>query len=163
MTREQRFKATVGYDGTDFFGYQIQAKERTVQGEIERALKEVTQSATKIDGAGRTDAGVHATGQVIAFNSNWRHAVDDLHRALNATIPRDIVISDLTTVNREFHPRFGALNRSYRYQTSHPLHCVCMCTSARACVCVRACLCVFFVHPHAQAAFRIARSTRSLD
>ncbi len=116
MTREQRYKATVGYDGTDFFGYQIQAKERTVQGEIEKTLREITQSVIRIDGAGRTDAGVHATGQVIAFNCNWRHSLDDLHRALNATVPRDIVINDLTIVNRDFHPRFGALSRSYRYQ-----------------------------------------------
>lgn len=114
--REQRYRATVEYDGTEFLGYQIQATGRTVQGEIERSLKQVIQTPVRIDAAGRTDAGVHATGQVIAFDVAWRHTIEDLHRALNATLPRDIVISSLTTADREFHPRFDALSRTYRYQ-----------------------------------------------
>lgn len=97
-------------------GYQFQARGRTVQGEIETSLQTVTQSAVRIDGAGRTDAGVHATGQVIAFNVAWRHSLTDLHRALNATLPHDIVIRTLTITDRDFHPRFGALSRTYRYQ-----------------------------------------------
>jgi tRNA pseudouridine38-40 synthase len=113
---EQRFKAVVGYDGTDFLGFQIQAQGRTVQGELERSLEKITQSSIRVDGAGRTDSGVHAVGQVIAFNSAWRHSVSDLHRALNATLPKDIVISNLTTVDREFHPRFGATSRTYQYR-----------------------------------------------
>lgn len=116
MLSLQRFCASVEYDGTDFLGYQIQAQGRTVQGEIEAALAKLTQSAVRIDGAGRTDAGVHATGQVIAFNLAWRHTQHDLHRALNATLPHDIVVSKLTTTNRDFHPRFGAVSRTYRYQ-----------------------------------------------
>jgi len=72
---KRRYKATIEYDGTDFFGFQIQAKERTVQGEIEKTIKQVTQSTVRIYGAGRTDAGVHATGQVIAFNVGWRHSL----------------------------------------------------------------------------------------
>jgi tRNA pseudouridine38-40 synthase len=113
---EPRYRATVGYDGTDFLGYQIQAKGRTVQGEIERCLKQVTQAKIRIEAAGRTDAGVHATGQVIAFDVAWRHSVTDLHRALNATLPDDIVISELRTVKPFFHPRFSALSRTYHYQ-----------------------------------------------
>ena len=112
---EQRYRATVEYDGTDFLGYQVQAEGRTVQGEIEKSLRQVTGSNVRIDGAGRTDAGVHATGQVIAFNVAWKHTLDDLHRALNATLPRDIGVTDLTITNNDFHPRFSALSRSYRY------------------------------------------------
>lgn len=115
MTDERRYRAIVEYDGTDFRGFQIQARGRTVQGEIEKSLQQVTQSALRIDGAGRTDAGVHATGQVIAFNSNWNHSLAELHRALNATLPDDIVISHLKIADPTFHPRFSALSRSYRY------------------------------------------------
>jgi tRNA pseudouridine38-40 synthase len=115
VTPQRRYRATVEYDGTDFLGYQVQATGRTVQGEIEKSLEKVTGSAIRIDGAGRTDAGVHAVGQVIAFNLAWKHALEDLHRALNATLPRDIVISDLKITDDDFHPRFSALSRSYRY------------------------------------------------
>ena len=111
----RRYCAIVEYDGTDFLGYQIQARGRTVQGELERALEKVTQSTIRVDGAGRTDAGVHATGQVIAFNAAWRHSLEELQRAFNATLPPDIVISHLKIVDRSFHPRFEALSRSYRY------------------------------------------------
>lgn len=119
MFPQLRFCATVEYDGTDFLGYQIQAQGRTVQGEIETALAKLAPSAVRIDGAGRTDSGVHATGQVIAFNLAWRHTENDLHRALNATLPHDIVVSKLTTTNRDFHPRFGAIRRTYRYQVDN--------------------------------------------
>jgi tRNA pseudouridine38-40 synthase len=111
----KRYRAVVEYDGTDFFGYQIQAEGRTVQGEIEKALRKVTQTDIRIDCAGRTDAGVHATGQVIAFNASWRHSLEELHRALNATLSWDVVIRDLTISDRSFHPRFDALSRTYRY------------------------------------------------
>jgi tRNA pseudouridine38-40 synthase len=116
VTLEQRYRAIVEYDGTDFVGYQVQAKGRTVQGEIEKSLKQITQSKVRIDGAGRTDAGVHATGQVIAFNTGWRHTLEDLHRALNAVLPDDIVIRDLRITELSFHPRFAALSRTYHYQ-----------------------------------------------
>ena len=116
VTLEQRYCATVAYDGTDFLGYQVQASGRTVQGEIEKCLEQITQTAIRIDGAGRTDAGVHATGQVIAFNAVWRHRLTDLHRALNATLPADIVVHKLKIVDEAFHPRYGALGRTYCYQ-----------------------------------------------
>ena len=96
-------------------GYQIQAQGRTVQGEIKTALKKVTQADIRIDGAGRTDAGVHATGQVIAFNASWKHSLVDFQRALNALLPPDIVISELRPVEKTFHPRFGAVGRFYQY------------------------------------------------
>ncbi|MCL4301706.1 MAG: tRNA pseudouridine(38-40) synthase TruA [Anaerolineae bacterium] len=115
MTGERRYRAIIEYDGTDFLGFQIQAQGRTVQGEIEKSLQQVTRAAIRIDGAGRTDTGVHATGQVIAFNTTWRHPLAELHRALNATLPDDIVVSDLKIVDLTFHPRFSALSRSYSY------------------------------------------------
>ncbi len=115
MVLERRYCAIVEYDGTDFLGYQIQAKGRTVQGEIEKSLKKVIRSEIRVDAAGRTDAGVHAVGQVIAFNAIWKHTLEDLHRALNAILPSDIVISELKTVEKSFHPRFDALSRSYSY------------------------------------------------
>lgn len=121
MTGEDRYRATIEYDGTDFLGFQIQARGRTIQGEIEKTLQQVTQSAVRIEGAGRTDTGVHATGQVIAFNVKWRHSLTDLHRALNANLPDDIVISDLKTVDSTFHPRFSAVSRSYRYTVLNQL------------------------------------------
>jgi tRNA pseudouridine38-40 synthase len=115
VSDESRYRAIVEYDGTDFLGYQLQASGRTVQGEIEKSLQQITQSAIRIDGAGRTDAGVHATGQVIAFNAVWKHSLEEFHRALNATLPDDIVISELKIVDPTFQPRFDALSRSYRY------------------------------------------------
>jgi tRNA pseudouridine38-40 synthase len=111
----RRYRAIVEYDGTDFLGYQIQASGRTVQGELEQSLKQVTGLERRIDAAGRTDAGAHATGQVIAFNAAWKHSPDDLQRALNATLPPDIGISRLDPVKKSFHPRFDALSRCYHY------------------------------------------------
>ena len=115
MIDKRRYRAVVEYDGTDFRGFQVQASGRTVQGEIEKSLQQVTQSVLRIEGAGRTDAGVHATGQVIAFNAVWKHSLVELQRALNANLPDDIVISYLKIADPAFHPRFSALNRSYHY------------------------------------------------
>ncbi len=111
----QHYKATIAYDGTDFLGYQIQAQGRTVQGEVEKALNIIARKNIRVVGAGRTDTGVHATGQVIAFGLNWRHPTADLHRALNANLPPDIALKALTEAEANFHPRFDALNRQYRY------------------------------------------------
>lgn len=115
MVNVRRYRAIVEYDGTDFLGYQIQASGRTVQGELETSLNHVTRSEVRIDAAGRTDAGVHATGQVIAFNVAWKHSLDDLQRALNATLPYDVGIRSLQIVDKSFHPRFDAVSRCYHY------------------------------------------------
>ena len=114
----QRFWAQVEYDGTDLAGFQLQAQERTVQGEIERALQEVTGVETRVIGAGRTDSGVHARGQVIAFNAEWRHEMADLHRALNAVLAADVAIVQVGIAPEGFHPRFDAVSRTYRYTLS---------------------------------------------
>jgi tRNA pseudouridine38-40 synthase len=112
---EQRCRATVEYDGFEFLGFQVQAQGRTIQGELERAIERVTQRRIRVVGAGRTDAGVHAVGQVIAFTAVWRHSIQDLHRALNAVLPAEIAITHLAVTHPEFHPRFDAIWRHYRY------------------------------------------------
>jgi tRNA pseudouridine38-40 synthase len=112
---QHRLWARVEYDGADFFGFQVQASERTVQGEIERAIRAVTGHETRIIGAGRTDRGVHARGQVIAFTVEWQHELPVLERALNAVLSADVAILALGPAAEEFHPRYGARSRTYRY------------------------------------------------
>jgi len=114
--RERRFRLTVHYDGTYFFGWQLQAKGRTVQGEMEAALLRLTGSRRPVVAAGRTDSGVHATGQVAALSLPIRWDVEELQRALNATLPSDIWVEETTVVPDAFHPRYDARARSYRYQ-----------------------------------------------
>lgn len=109
------FRATVAYDGTDFLGFQLQSSGRTVQGVLEAALAQVTPTSVRVIGSGRTDAGVHARGQVIAFRADWRHTMEDLHRALNAVLPPDVAVLDLDRAPEGWHPRFSALRRHYRY------------------------------------------------
>lgn len=110
-----RYRATIAYDGTEFHGFQRQAKGRTVQGELERALGEVAQPGATVLGAGRTDSGVHAAGQVIGFEADWRHGPEDLRRALNAHLPPDLVVLMMSEAPAEFHPRRSARGRRYRY------------------------------------------------
>jgi tRNA pseudouridine38-40 synthase len=109
------FRATVAYDGTDFFGFQWQAGGRTVQGTLEAALAQVTQTKVRVIGSGRTDTGVHAQGQVVAFRVVWRHPLADLHRALNAVLPEDVAVLELQPAEQGWHPRFSAARRYYRY------------------------------------------------
>jgi tRNA pseudouridine38-40 synthase len=112
-----RIRATIAYDGTAYHGFQRQSAERepTIQGELERALSRISGRSTTVLGAGRTDAGVHASGQVVAFDVEWRHALPDLQRALNAVLPDDVVVLDIAPVADGFHPRYQARSRQYRY------------------------------------------------
>jgi len=111
-----RFRATVEYDGTDFAGFQAQPGTRTVQGELEAALARLTGGERQpVDGAGRTDAGVHAQGQVIAFSYAGRLAAAELGRALDALLPADVAIRDVRATTARFHPRYAARYREYRY------------------------------------------------
>lgn len=110
-----RYRAVVEYDGTDLLGFQRQAAGRTVQGELEAALGRIGWAGAGVIGAGRTDAGVHATGQVVAFDFDWQHGEGDLARALNANLPADIAIKALEACAPQFHPRFDARARRYRY------------------------------------------------
>jgi tRNA pseudouridine38-40 synthase len=115
VMESRHFRATVAYDGTDFLGFQLQSSGRTIQGVLENALAQVTQATVRVVGAGRTDSGVHARGQVIAFGSDWRHQVEELQRALNAVLPPDVVVLELGLAAEGWHPRFSALRRHYRY------------------------------------------------
>jgi tRNA pseudouridine38-40 synthase len=113
----RRFRATLAYDGTAYYGYQRQAGDTpTIQGMLEAALSKVTGQAITVIGAGRTDTGVHASGQVIAFNVPWRHHSADLLRALNANLPTDIALQDIAEAEAGFHPRFSARGRTYVYR-----------------------------------------------
>lgn len=110
-----RYRARVEYDGTDFAGFQVQPGARTVQGELEAALARLAGGRTgRIAAAGRTDAGVHAADQVIAFDYAGRLDRDELARALDALLPRDVAVRDLRPAPRDFQPR-RALRREYRY------------------------------------------------
>ena len=114
--RERRFRLTVHYDGTYFFGWQLQAKGRTVQGDMEAALERLTGARRPVVAAGRTDSGVHSTGQVVAVTLPTRWEADELHRALNAALPGDIWVESACVTDPDFHPRYSAQARSYRYQ-----------------------------------------------
>jgi len=113
--QEQKYRATVEYDGAEYYGFQVQKARPTVQGAIEDALARTAGASVRIAGAGRTDTGVHAAGQVISFRMTWRHSLSDLQRALNARLPADIVVRDLDQAEETFHPRFSARSRVYRY------------------------------------------------
>lgn len=111
-----RYQLTLAYDGTDFFGSQRQAKKRTVQGELEKALHTLGWSERSVILSGRTDTGVHATGQVASVDLNWSHTEEDLLRALNAELPADMSVRDARIAPANFHPRFDAISRTYRYR-----------------------------------------------
>ena len=111
-----RYQLTLAYDGTDFFGSQRQANKRTVQGELEKALCKLGWIGRSVLMSGRTDTGVHATGQVVSFDLDWSHSDEDLVRALNAALPSDLAIHEARIVHAKFHPRFDATSRRYRYR-----------------------------------------------
>ena len=112
----RRVKAVIAYEGTDFLGFQRQAQGPTVQGVLEEVLAEIAGHGVRVLGAGRTDAGVHAEGQVVAFDLAWRHSLDDLRNALNALLPRSIAVLEVAWAPEGFHPRFDAVSRTYRYR-----------------------------------------------
>ena len=111
-----RIRAVVCYDGTKYAGFQRQVDVLTVQEVLETALQRVTQAATSVVAAGRTDAGVHAAGQVIAFETSWGESVGGLRRAMNAVLPRDVSVLVAEEAAPDFHPRFDARRRHYRYR-----------------------------------------------
>ncbi len=111
-----RYRATVEYDGTDFAGFQLNPGKRTVQGALEAALAHLSGGIRlPVDAAGRTDAGVHATGQVIAFSHAGNVPAAELTAALNGLLPPDVAVRDVRRAARGFHPRYAARYREYRY------------------------------------------------
>lgn len=105
----------LAYDGTHFSGWQIQRNERTVQGVMEKALGTILKGHVGLNAAGRTDTGVHALGQVASFRAETRMTEEELKRALNSMLPKDIRIRGVYEVEMSFHPRYSAEKRWYRY------------------------------------------------
>lgn len=113
---KRRFRLTLHYDGTRFFGWQMQRTERTVQGELQATLEHLTGARRTVTAAGRTDRGVHATGQVVAVELPVRWTAASLKRALNATLPGDIWVAQAHPAPPAFHPRYDARAREYGYR-----------------------------------------------
>jgi tRNA pseudouridine38-40 synthase len=114
-----RYQIILAYDGTQFKGFQRQQRKiqavRTVQAVVEDALRQLGWQGETILAAGRTDSGVHASGQVIAFDLDWQYAPETLQTALNANLPQDIAVRSANLVEVDFHPRYDAIARRYRY------------------------------------------------
>jgi tRNA pseudouridine38-40 synthase len=117
MTVLRSFKLTVAYDGTEFSGWQVQPGQPTIQGMLQRALKQVTGGADiQVVGSGRTDSGVHALAQVASCTLPWREEAARLASALNANLPSEIVVLAAVDAPQEFHAIRDAVGKRYRYQ-----------------------------------------------
>lgn len=110
-----RIKCIVSYDGSHFHGFQIQNKQRTVQGEIQKALKKINEEDIVIHASGRTDAKVHAVHQVFHFDTRKKLPEEQWKRAINHFMPNDIYIQEAKYVDDEFHSRYSAKKKEYRY------------------------------------------------
>ena len=117
---KRRIRLTVAYEGTDYLGWQYQPNGPTVQGALESALSEVLSESIRVTGAGRTDAGVHALGQVAHFDTDSRLASEVIERALNARLPRDIRVRKVKETGSDFHARYSASAKFYRYCLADP-------------------------------------------
>ena len=114
--RTSNWKLTLAYDGTDFSGWQVQPGERTIQGELQGALGRVTGESPLPQGSGRTDAGVHALGQVASFALEAAIPAGNLQRALNRTLPAAIRVVEARTAPETFHARHSAVAKTYEYR-----------------------------------------------
>jgi tRNA pseudouridine38-40 synthase len=108
-------KLTLAYDGTNYAGWQVQPGEKTVQGALETAIEKVTGEQLRAIASGRTDAGVHALGQVVGFRTESHLSTEVLQRALNAELPRDIAVLAAVEADGSFHPIRDAFRKRYRY------------------------------------------------
>ena len=113
---KKNFKIIIEYDGTNYHGWQRQTKEPTIQGEIEKALMTMTKKNLTLIGSGRTDAGVHAFGQVANFVCDTTLDPDVFQKGLNSLLPKDIVIKRCVRVPIKFHARYDAKSKTYRYR-----------------------------------------------
>ncbi|MDL5378181.1 tRNA pseudouridine(38-40) synthase TruA [Exiguobacterium mexicanum] len=111
----KRIKLTVAYDGTNYAGYQVQPNGNTIQAEVEAVLARMHSRAVKVVASGRTDARVHARGQVLHFDTHLSMPVDRFVKALNAMLPDDILVQAAEEVDASFHARYGAKRKEYRY------------------------------------------------
>lgn len=110
-----RLAALVEYDGTAYAGFQLQKDSATIQGALENGLAAIMGRPVRVIPAGRTDAGVHALGQVVHLQATWPHSLGELQRAWNANLPRDVAVRAVARVGPTFHARFSARSRVYRY------------------------------------------------
>jgi tRNA pseudouridine38-40 synthase len=110
------FKLLIQYDGTDFHGWQVQENDRTIQGELERVISTLEGTNVRVTGSGRTDAGVHAEGQVASVFLDQPFTPEKLGKAINGNLWRDIRIMNVETVADEFHARFSARQKTYVYR-----------------------------------------------
>ncbi|WP_073090766.1 tRNA pseudouridine(38-40) synthase TruA [Thermosyntropha lipolytica] len=117
MNREEtkRVKLIIEYDGSNYHGFQVQKNAHTIQAELEKAIIRLTGEKVSLIAAGRTDAGVHALGQVVAFDTASRIPPERWKYALNSVLPFDIRVRESTYVDRDFHPRFHAQSKIYHY------------------------------------------------
>jgi tRNA pseudouridine38-40 synthase len=111
------FKLTIQYDGTDFHGWQMQGELRTVQGELSKALALLEGRDVVVHGSGRTDAGVHAQGQVASVALQREITPDKLRAAINGNVGKDVRVVEAQVVDDEFHARYSALEKTYLYRT----------------------------------------------
>ena len=109
------FKLTIAYDGTAYAGWQVQPERDTVQSAMEKAVASITGQSARVTASGRTDAGVHALGQVVSFAVETELTPEVLQRAISAETPSDIAVLDATEVAARFHPIRDALSKRYRY------------------------------------------------
>ena len=114
-TLSRRIRITVAYDGTDYHGWQLQPGLPTIQGTIEEIVAGIESRPVRVEGSGRTDAGVHALAQVAAFTIDNPIPVDNLRRAMNRLLPASVRILCVEEVHEGFHPRFDAVAKTYRY------------------------------------------------
>lgn len=119
---EIRFKLTLHYDGGAFRGWQVQPGQATVQGTIENAVSRLTGEHRTVVGSGRTDTGVHATGQIAAVTMPAPWTARELARSLNALLPGTIWVQEIEAVHESFHPRIDAVARSYEYRIGTASH-----------------------------------------
>lgn len=111
----RKMRLTVSYDGTNYHGFQVQPTGPTIQGELEKALSKVTGKQIRVIGSGRTDAGVHARGQVIHFETDSTIPPDRWPAALNVLLPDDIVVTEGKEVPPDFHARYDVAAKTYRF------------------------------------------------
>jgi tRNA pseudouridine38-40 synthase len=112
----RNIKLLLEYDGTSFAGWQVQPGQRTVQGVLEEALSKITGDKVSLTGSGRTDAGVHASGQVANFRTERDIPLKAFNEGMNAILPGDVAVLSAEEAEPDFHARFGARSRMYRYQ-----------------------------------------------
>lgn len=112
----RRIRITVAYDGTCYHGWQVQPGLATIQSELERVVSEIDSRPVQVAGSGRTDAGVHAIGQVAAFDLANRIPCPNLRKAMNRILPPDIRILDVSEASPDFHPRYQAVAKTYEYR-----------------------------------------------